>query len=320
MNSVSPNGNGQHLRSYLPFPLEMESCACAICSRTDAKTLLTIDSFGFPTRTVECKQCGLVYVNPRPTKPYMENFYRKWFRFFYEGRRKVDEEYIRDKSWKEWDASRVRRYSAHLSGKKSVLDIGCGAGYFAAQVQQENPDCTVVGIEPDSMMARHASEKLKLKVHEGFFETFPSTDRFDAISAFHVIEHLFDLDKFFKFLRDHLQPEGVVIIETPNVAGSWKGIGLFHIAHLYTFSLRTITNLFLLNGFEVLQVSSLENDLDDSNLYLVARMMPETKPVSLTSDPEESARVAEKCDSVGKVRAVRVLRNWAKMGYFSLRA
>jgi 2-polyprenyl-3-methyl-5-hydroxy-6-metoxy-1,4-benzoquinol methylase len=249
----------------------------------------------------------------------MENFYRKWFRFFYEGRRKVDDEYIREKKWREWDASRVKRYSVHLSGKKGVLDIGCGAGYFAAQVQTENPDCTVVGIEPDSMMARHAREKLNVDVNEGFFETFPSARRFDVISAFHVIEHLFDLNNFFQFLRDHLQPDGVVLIETPNVAGSWDGIGLFHIAHLYTFSPRTITELFSINGFEVIDVGPLENEMDDSNLYLIARMMPARKLVSPTRDPDESVRIAEKCGSVGKIRAVRVLRNWAKMGYFALR-
>ena len=317
MSSVSPNG--KHLRSYLPFPLEMENCVCAICSGSEAKTLLTFDAFGFPTRTVECQKCGLVYVNPRPTRNYMENFYRKWFRFFYEGRRKIDEEYIRDKKWREWDASRVNRYRAHLSDKESVLDIGCGAGYFAAQVKAENPGSTVVGIEPDSMMVHHCRQQLKLDVHEGFFETFPAKGRFGAITAFHVIEHLFDLNNFFQFLRDHLQDDGVVIIETPNVGGSWGGIGLFHIAHLYTFSPRTITNLFSVHGFEVIQSGPLENDLDNSNLFLIARMKPEAKSVPLIRDLEESALISNKCNSLNNVRAARVIRNWAKMGYFAVR-
>jgi SAM-dependent methyltransferase len=250
----------------------------------------------------------------------MEDFYQKWFRFFYEGRRKIDEKYVRDKKWREWDASRVRRYSAHLTGRNCVLDIGCGAGYFAAQVQTDIPGASVVGIEPDPMMATYCRERLNLSVHEGFYETFQSEERFGAITAFHVIEHLFDLNKFFQFLRDHLREDGVVIIETPNVDGSWDGIGLFHIAHLYTFSLRTITSLFSLNGFEVIEIGQLENDLDDSNLYLVARMNPKARFVSPACDSGEFKRIADKCGSLGRVRAVRIVRNWAKMAYFGLRS
>lgn len=311
--------NGKPLRSYLPFPLEMEDCACGICSSKDASILLTFDSFGFPTRTVECQGCGLIYVNPRPTRAFMEDFYTKWFRFFYEGRRKITEQYVADKKWREWDGSRVRRYDAYLSGPRRVLDVGCGAGYFAAQIQTENPGSTVVGIEPDSMMARHCREKLGLEVHQGFFETFTARDRFDVITAFHVIEHVFDLKKFLEFIWDRLRPGGITVVETPDVTGAWDRTGMFHIAHLYTFSPRTIRLLFELNGFETLDVGRLENELDKSNLYLIARKTSKAASVPLVRDLEESARIAAKCNRLGRVRAIRILRNWAKMVYFGLR-
>jgi len=318
----NPNSsNGNHLRSYFPFPLEMENCACAMCLSADAKTLLTFDSFGFPTHTVECQECGLIYVNPRPTRQYMDNFYRTWFRLFYEGRRRVSEAYIRDKQWREWDASRVKRYSGYLAGHNRVLDIGCGAGYFAAQVKTYNPTSTVIGIEPDPMMVSHCREKLNLDIHLGFWETFHSSEPFHVITAFHLVEHLFDLDNFFWFLRNHLRDDGIVIIETPNVAGPWEGIGLFHIAHLYAFSPRTITRLFMNQGFDVLEAAPLENDLDDSNLYLIARKMKTCGQKPLFSvDSEESARIATKCMDIRSARASRILRNWAKMAYFGLRS
>jgi 2-polyprenyl-3-methyl-5-hydroxy-6-metoxy-1,4-benzoquinol methylase len=318
MSPLSSNGN--HLGSYLPFPLEMEKCACAICSSSNARTLLTFDSFGFPTRTVECQKCGLVYVSPRPTRQYMEKFYTKWFRFFYEGRRKISEEYIRDKKWLEWDASRMKRYSGYLAGQRRVLDIGCGAGYFAAQVQTENVGTTVVGIEPDPMMASHCREKLKLHVYAGFFETFPSSDVFDVITAFHVIEHVFDLPEFLAFLRLQLRDGGVAIIETPNVTGSWNGIGMFHLAHLYTFSPRTITSLFLTHGFEILKSEPLENDFDHSNLCLIARKAEKPAQTSLLPvDERESEQIVAKCREIRSFRAERVVRNWAKVTYFGLR-
>ena len=310
------NGN---LTSYLPFPLEMESCACPICQSTESSTLLQFDAFGFPTHTVSCVKCGLIYVNPRPTKEYMDRFYKKWFRFFYEGHRKIDGNYIKAKQWREWDMSRLRRYNKYLLRKSHVLDIGCGAGFFAAYVKAEIPESTVVGIEPDPMMVKHCRESLNLEVHEGFFETFSKNGNYTVITAFHVIEHLFDLGAFFRFLRQQLRPEGLVIIETPNVDGSWKGIGMFHLAHLYTFSPTTISNLFAANGFEVLEVGSLENQLDCSNLYLVARIASAGAAGVSLRNVEESSRIQAKCRSLSKARSVRVVRNWAKIISFGMR-
>jgi SAM-dependent methyltransferase len=316
MDRSTDNGN---LHSYAPFPLEMEHCACPICHSNESATLLRFDAFGFPTHTVECLECGGVYVNPRPTKRYMDRFYRNWFRFFYEGRRKIDEKYIRAKHWREWDAARVSRYAAYLPSRSHVLDIGCGAGFFAAYVKTQIPHSTVDGIEPDSMMAQYGREKLNLEVYEGFFETFPMREKYTAITAFHVIEHLFDLRGFFGFLRDHLESDGVVIVETPNVDVSRKDIGMFHIAHLYTFSPKTIRNLFHANGFEVVDAGPLENDLDFSNLYLIARVARETARGVPARDLEESARIEGKCRSLSRVRALRVVRNWAKITSFGLR-
>ena len=316
MDHSTNNGN---LYSYLPFPLEMENCACPICHSNESSILLPFDAFGFPTHTVECFKCGCVYVNPRPTKRYMDRFYKNWFRFFYEGHRKIDEKYIRAKRWREWDAARVSRYGTYLPSRSRVLDIGCGAGFFAAYVKARIPDSTVVGIEPDPMMAKYCREKLDLEVYGDFFETFPRREKYTAITAFHVIEHLFDLGGFLRFLRDHLEPDGVAIIETPNVDGSWKGIGMFHIAHLYTFSPRTLRSFFQANGFEVVDAGPLENDLDSSNLYLIARMGRETAAIPPSRDLDESACIEAKCRALSKIRAFRVVRNWAKITSFGLR-
>jgi SAM-dependent methyltransferase len=249
----------------------------------------------------------------------MDVFYQKYFRFFYEGYRKVTEDYIRRKKWKEWADFRLARYQPYLRENSRVLDLGCGAGFFLDRVRRAFPSAGVAGIEPDPMMAGFCQEKLRLDVHQEFLETFLPPHKFDVITAFHFIEHLFDLPAFVEFLQKNLVPDGLVIIETPNVTGSWEGIGMFHLAHLYTFSPRTASNVFRAGGFEVVQVGALENQLDESNFFLVARNAQEVTPEFLSRDPSESARIAAKCRTLKTTRAQRILRNWAKMAYFSLR-
>src|SRR5438876_14719 len=92
---VLPQQVRKSWRSFLPFSLELEGCDCPICSSREADTLMRFDQFGFPIGTVECRECGYVYSNPRPTEPYMRAFYEKYFWFFFQGRHKLNERFFR---------------------------------------------------------------------------------------------------------------------------------------------------------------------------------------------------------------------------------
>jgi SAM-dependent methyltransferase len=306
-------------RSYLPFPLELEWCACPICSSSEATTLLRFDQFGFPIGTVECQQCGFVYTNPRPSETYMKAFYETHFWFFFQGRHEINERFLRRQRTREWAALRLARCAPYLSEAKSILDVGCGAGLFLDQVRRRFPNSAQAGIEPDPKMARCCREKLALDVYEGFFQDYPSNRRFDVITLFHVIEHLFDFTSLFKFIREHLTPGGVVIAEAPNVDGEWKTIYMIQLSHLHIFSPRTISELFLRNGFEVVQTSCLQNELDESNLSIVARMKEGQEGTIPPRDPNESMRIRAKFQQLRANRILRVLRAWVRLAYFAVR-
>jgi len=306
-------------RSFLPFPLELEYCACSLCSSSKAKTLMTFDQFGFPIGTVECEECGFVYTNPRPTEAYMKVFYEKYFWFFFQGRVKISERFFRRQRTREWAVLKYSRCAPYLSKAKNVLEIGAGSGLFLDQVRKNLPGTSVAGIEPDPQMAEYCRSELKLDVQTGFFQDYQGENVFDVIVLFHVVEHLFEFTSLFQFVRKHLAPGGVLIMEAPDVDGAWKTVFMIQLSHMHLFSPRTIKNLFLAKGFEVLQVSRLQNELDDSNLFIAGRLGEPPQETPAPRDSQESMRIRSRFQQMPTSRTFLVLRAWVRLAYFALR-
>lgn len=314
-----PQGVKKAWRSYLPFPLELERCACSLCSSNKFKTLMAFDQFGFPVGTVECEECGFVYTNPRPTEAYMKVFYERYFWFFFQGRHKINERFFRRQQAREWAALKFSRCAPYLSKAKSVLEIGAGSGLFLDQVRKNFPGTSVAGIEPDPQMSEYCRNELKLDVQTGFFQNYTDEKVFDAIVLFHVVEHLFEFTNLFQFIRKHLAPGGVVIMEAPDVDGPWKTVYMIQLSHMHIFSTRTIKNLFLAKGFEVLQVSCLQNPLDVSNVFIAGRLGETPREAPAPRDPQESIRIRKSFQQMPTNRALWVLRAWVRLAYFALR-
>ncbi len=305
--------------TLLPIPLKLESCPCPACASRDCTGLLAFDSFGFPIRTVECDGCGQVYSNPRPTRAYLEEFYASNYLYFYEGVRGISPQYVRRHRLEELAAIRLRRYADYLSPQTRLLDVGCGSGLFLAAVRRHFHETAVGGIDPDPSAATFCRQQLGLAVQQGFFEAYGASERWDVISAFHVLEHLQDLPAFFESVRRNLRPGGLVFAECPNLDGSWRGIGMFHLAHLQAFSPRTLGNLFRRFGFQVLAVEAIEHPLDPSNLFLVAAAPARPGSGLPVRDTAESERIRLRCRHIHALRPARIGRTWAKWAYRRLR-
>jgi SAM-dependent methyltransferase len=305
--------------TLLPFPLELERCVCPICSSKKADTLLPFDQFGFPIGTVECQECGFVYTNPRPTESYMKAFYEKYFWFYFQGRHKTNERFFRRMRTREWAMLRFKRCAPYLAGAKSVLEIGAGSGLFLDQVRKNFPAISVAGMEPDLLMATYCREELGLDVQQGFFQNYCGEGTYDVIVLFHVIEHLFEFKSLFMFVRRHLAHGGLLIMEAPNVDGSWKTIYMIQLSHMHIFSLRTIEDLLTSKGFDVIEGRCLDNDFDESNLFVVGRLRDREEHLIATPDRQESLRIRAKFQLMPTSRSLRVLRAWIRIAYFALR-
>ncbi len=122
-----------------------------------------------------------------------------------------------------------------------LLDVGCGAGDFLAQMRDLGWE--VRGVEPDPAAVRVARSHFGLDVTCQTLEEarFPA-ERFDVITLGHVIEHLPDPIGTLRECRRVLTPTGRLVIVTPNVdslghyffGAFWRGLEVPRHLQLYS--------------------------------------------------------------------------------------
>lgn len=97
---------------------------------------------------------------------------------------------------------------------KSLFDIGSGTGYFVNYVKHQNID--VVGFEPDGDARAQAKKNFNLELESSLEQVLQSKRTFDAISMWHVLEHVHELDAYFEHFRALLNDQGILAIAVPN--------------------------------------------------------------------------------------------------------
>ena len=105
-----------------------------------------------------------------------------------------------------------------FSGKR-ILDVGCGGGIFAEPLAAAG--ASVVGIDPSARSIEapreHAARSgLEVDYRVASAETFQSDERFDAVMAVDVLEHVEDLDAAIAACASAVRPGGVFGFVTHN--------------------------------------------------------------------------------------------------------
>jgi SAM-dependent methyltransferase len=118
---------------------------------------------------------------------------------------------------KEYQGALAKRWTeSYPSAFGSVLEVGGGDGHFACLLEQYGAKVTTV--DPAPAACRIARGRGITRVVEGFLtpETFPG-ERFDAVIARHVLEHVRQPVEFLDLLGRHLGPGGILFLEVPNL-------------------------------------------------------------------------------------------------------
>ncbi len=121
--------------------------------------------------------------------------------------------------------SRYKFVSKMLEGKNRVLEVGCGDGFGAPIVAQAVRELVCVdweekNIEGNRRRLSHLSN-VSFEVQDVSTNS-PGVGKFDAIFSIDVLEHVepeFE-EAFMRNLVDSLEPNGMMIIGTPNATAS----------------------------------------------------------------------------------------------------
>jgi 2-polyprenyl-3-methyl-5-hydroxy-6-metoxy-1,4-benzoquinol methylase len=152
-----------------------------------------------------------------------------------------------------------------------LLEVGCSRGYKLEAARRAG--WAVQGIELSPESCRFARETLGLPVHEGSLESFECDEPFDAVVAWHVLEHVPSALGFLSLLRAFTRPGGYIFLQMPSYERyrrlePWSSHpSCFNEVHFWYFTAASLERLAVEVGFRPVYV------LDDArtlHLTLVA--------------------------------------------------
>lgn len=233
----------------------MEWVKCDLCGLDDVESLLTgkdrllggEEEFG----VVRCRNCGLIYTNPRPTREEISRYYPSQYSAFAFSQGGVAGLVRRTLLERE-----VRRVRSLIGGVRRVLEVGCGTGEYLAALHEVR-GWSVMGLEPSPYAAQVARER-GLEIVTGTLEEARLADEaFDLVILRHVLEHLPSPSHTLGEVRRLLADDGLCLLTLPDI-GSWEArlIGRFWYEldlprHLYHFTKKSLLNLLAKHRFRV---------------------------------------------------------------------
>ena len=251
--------------------LTWESRPCPLCGST-AEGKVVVESnvdlsklteFAFASRKlpeymhsrmVECGACGLLYGTPAVSSESGLNAYKD--AAFDSGQ----ESEFAARTYAKLIAGQLKS----IGSREKALDIGAGDGAFLEQLVQLGFR-DIVGVEPSAAPIAYAKPGVRDMIRHDIFRAQDfAGQRFDLVTCFQVMEHLWNPCELALEVNSILKPGGLFVTVTHNLrAFSARLMGdkspIFDIEHLQLFSTKTIRALLQRAGFTDIRVMPVWN-------------------------------------------------------------
>lgn len=214
---------------------------CPVCRSDYIKK--SMKGYDYETKTGEydilhCNNCQVYFTNPQPVEEDIP--------LLYEDRSSADFPEMNSISsyLRKFNAKLFLRNTLKFINKKElkVLDYGCGDGLLATVLSENKIFNKVHAVDFHSQSPELLREKSNIKYFS--YQNFAAVDenKYDIIFCRHVVEHTRDPEVFIKNLKNMLNENGLLYMESPNYNSIWRIIfgkyyfGLYLPRHLIHFN------------------------------------------------------------------------------------
>lgn len=239
---------------------------CPICGSDDLKPVLRAPYFrgdGEQFGIMECQSCKLWVTSPRPEDEDLGRYYETGEYISHnnkkEGLTDVLYHWVRNYSL----GKKLRLINRLVPARGALLDYGAGTGHFLAVARKGGWQTT--GVEPSAEARAVAKEQHGLVLLDPD-DAELGEENYDAISLWHVLEHLPDLQHHLDRFVSALRPGGCLVIAVPNhesadsqyYGESWAALDVP--LHLYHFRKSNMRDLALQKGLVLEEILNMPFD------------------------------------------------------------
>jgi 2-polyprenyl-3-methyl-5-hydroxy-6-metoxy-1,4-benzoquinol methylase len=242
--------------------------SCPVCNSSDLHFALTVKDHTVSLQTFEiwlCNKCTLKFTQQIPTEEEIGSFYQSETYISHSDTKKGLVNYLYHLVRKITLRSK-KKLIENITGSDhgNILDIGAGTGAFLNTMQIAG--WQVTGLEPDILAKDRARElyNINLQPTTVFFDL--PAESYNAITMWHVLEHVHRLHDYMEQLKKLLKPHGTIFIAVPNYTSYdekiykefWAAYDVPR--HLYHFSPIAMTNLIQQHGLRLRSIKAMWYD------------------------------------------------------------
>lgn len=240
----------------------LESIPCNLCGMDDCFVLARETKNKTLAQTCLCRNCGLVYINPRMTKEAYDEYYKFFYREDRSAIKGKNEANLADsfEGMREFGRALMQRFRDCIRPGLTI-DVGSSTGGVLAGMRDEVPDLSVFGIEP-SVAESEFARAHGVETYTGLFENFSDRD-FGPVAQIICVQslnHLLDPRSFFKWSFEKLADGGHLILSVKDFRFQCRRSGRVEAGiqtdHVFMFVPETLKRFVESVGFRIVRIEA----------------------------------------------------------------